>query len=121
MNSDYFERRLDDKNRLTIPSNIRQEFESGVIITRGHGQYLHLYSKKVWDEKMEPALKGDILSEQVADLNVKFRLGKTGAQLDQKQGRVTIEKHLLDYAKIDKEVIAVRAGEYWRLMRADMV
>ncbi len=121
MQLDYFDRRLDDKNRLTIPSEIRKEFESGIIITRGHGEYLHIYSKDVWDQKMEPALKGDILSEEVADLNVKFRVGKMGAQLDQKQGRVTIDKKLLEYAKIEKSVMAVRVGEYWRLMREDMV
>ena len=38
------------------------------------------------------------------------------AELDQKQGRVTIEQHLLDYAGISRDVVAVRAGAYWRLM-----
>ena len=37
-------------------------------------------------------------------------------ELDQKQGRVTLEQHLLDYANIEKEVVAVRAGAYWRIM-----
>ena len=46
---------------------------------------------------------------------MKFRTGKTEAALDQKQGRVVIEQHLLDYAGIDKDVVAVRAGRYWRL------
>jgi DNA-binding transcriptional regulator/RsmH inhibitor MraZ len=73
----------------------------------------------VWDREVEPALDGNILDEKIADLNVKFRRGKTGADLDQKQGRVTIEQHLLDYAKIDRELIAVRAGAYWRILPAD--
>lgn len=113
---DYFERKLDDKRRLTIPAELRDEFMSGVVLTRGFGKYLHMYPKKVWDDQVEPKLKGDILSEVVADLNVRFRTGKTDTALDQKQGRVTIENHLLDYAGIDKDVTAVRAGEYWRLM-----
>ena len=49
-------------------------------------------------------MSGSILDEKIADLNVKFRRGKTGAELDQKQGRVTIEQHLLDYAGIDREL-----------------
>jgi DNA-binding transcriptional regulator/RsmH inhibitor MraZ len=73
----------------------------------------------VWDREVEPALGGSILDERVADLNVKFRRGKTSAELDQKQGRVTIEQHLLDYAGIDRELIAVRAGAYWRIMAPD--
>lgn len=113
---DYFERKLDDKHRLTVPAELREEFESGLVITRGFKQYLHIYSKKVWDEQVEPALSGDILSEEVADKNVKFRQGKVELVLDQKQGRVKLEKHHLDYAGIEREVVAVRAGNYWRLM-----
>lgn len=114
-NLDYFERKLDDKRRLTIPTELRQEFASGVVLTRGFGQYLHLYSKEIWDKEVEQALGSDILDEKVADLNVKFRHGKTVASLDQKQGRVVIEQHLLDYANITKDVVAIRAGAYWRI------
>jgi len=112
---DYFERKLDDKRRLTIPAELRAEFASGVILTRGFDKYLHLYPKSVWDELVEPALNGDILDRAVADLNVQFRTGKTEAELDTKQGRISIEQHLLDFAGITHEVTAVRAGRYWRL------
>lgn len=113
---DYFERKLDDKSRLTIPVELRQEFESGVVITRGFKNYLHLYSQETWDKEVEPALRGSILDEETADLNVKFRRGKTGSDLDDKQGRVKIEQHLLDYSGIDRDIVAVRAGQYWRIM-----
>lgn len=118
---DYFQRKLDDKRRLTIPTELRAEFASGVVVTRGFQKYLHLYPKSVWDELVEPKLQGNILDEQVADLNVRFRMGKTEGSIDVKQGRVSIEQHLLDFAGIDKEVIAVRVGKYWRLMAADTV
>ena len=116
MQIDYFERKLDDKRRLTIPAELRAEFATGVVLTRGFGKYLHLYPQAVWDKEVETALTGSILDERVADLNVKFRRGKAAAALDQKQGRVTVEQHLLDYAGIDMEVVAVRAGSYFRLM-----
>ncbi|MEX0748488.1 MAG: hypothetical protein WD467_00760 [Candidatus Saccharimonadales bacterium] len=113
---DYFERKLDDKNRLTIPTDVRAEFAGGgVVITRGFGNYLHLYSSNVWEADMEPALAGDILDERIADLNVRFRTGKQSASLDQKQGRITIDQSLLDYAGITKTVVAVRIGKYWRV------
>ena len=115
---DYFERKLDDKRRLTIPAELRAEFASGVVITRGFKEYLHMYPKAVWDEQMEPQLKGNILDERTADLNVQFRRGKTEASLDQKQGRIVIEQHLMDYADIDRDVVAVRAGSYWRISAA---
>jgi MraZ protein len=115
---DYFERRLDDKRRLTIPAELREEFISGVVLTRGFGSYLHLYPKAIWDGEVETALQASsgILDEKTADVNVQFRRGKTEAELDQKQGRITIEQHLLDYADLDRDIVAVRAGKYWRLM-----
>ena len=113
---DYFERKLDDKKRLTIPSELRAEFASGVVVTRGFKQYLHLYPKQIWEDEVESALTGDILDEAIADLNIQFRTGKMESPLDAKQGRIVLEQHLLDYAGIDKEVVAVRAGKYWRLM-----
>jgi MraZ protein len=117
---DYFERKLDDKRRLTVPAELREEFLSGVVLTRGFGNYLHLYPKSVWVEEVEPALSnGSILDEKTADVNVQFRRGKTEAELDQKQGRVTIEQHLLDFAGITRDVVAVRAGSYWRLLSGD--
>ncbi len=116
---DYFQRKLDDKRRLTIPTELRTEFASGVVLTRGFGQYLHLYPQNIWDKEVEPALSGSILDEKTADLNVRFRSGKTSAELDQKQGRVTIEQHLLDYAGIERELVAVRAGNYFRILPAN--
>lgn len=118
---DHFERKLDDKRRLTIPTELRDEFATGVVLTRGFGNYLHMYPKQIWDREVEPALTGSILDERIADLNVKFRRGKIAVALDQKQGRVGVEKHLLDYSGIERDIVAVRAGLYWRLMRPDQV
>ena len=112
---DYFERKLDDKRRLTIPAELRSEFNDGVVITRGFKSYLHLYPKAVWDTLVEPELQGNILDEKTADLNVQFRMGKVESHIDGKQGRITLEQHHLDWSGIKKDVVAVRAGRYWRL------
>lgn len=113
---DFFQRRLDDKRRLTIPAELRAEFAGGVVITRGFKDYLHVYPLSVWNDEVEPLLKGNILDEATADLNVRFRMGKCESVLDDKQGRLTLEQHLLDYAGIKRDVTAVRVGKYWRLM-----
>lgn len=115
---DYFERKLDDKRRLTIPAELRAEFASGVVVTRGFSNYLHMYPKSVWEEQVEPQLQGNILDEKTADLNVRFRMGKCESPLDEKQGRVTLEQHLLDFAGINRNIVAVRAGRYWRVIAA---
>ena len=115
---DYFKRKLDDKRRLTIPAELRAEFASGVVITQGFQKYLHLYPKEVWDQEVESRLRGDILDERIADLNVQFRTGKIEDVIDNKQGRIVLEQYLLDYAGIVRDVEAIRVGKYWRLMAA---
>jgi len=116
---DYFQRKLDNKRRLTIPTELRDKFASGAVITRGFGKYLHLYPKDVWDNLVEPRLEGDVLDERIADLNVQFRMGKVDMKLDGKQGRITLEQHHLDYAGIKREVTAVGVGRYWRIMAVE--
>jgi DNA-binding transcriptional regulator/RsmH inhibitor MraZ len=128
---DYFKRKLDDKNRLTIPAEVRREFEKGkVVLTPGFKNYLHLYSQEVWEGEMRQALSGSwktegdrpaILDQDLADLNDRFLDGQQVTTLDQKQGRITIDLELLSHAGFDrtKEVIATRiftpTGSYWRL------
>ncbi len=116
---DYFTRKLDDKHRLTMPVELREEFVSGVVVTKGFGDYLHIYPLDVWEKQVEPELQGSILDERIANLNVRFRTGKTEADLDPRQGRVTLKQAQLEYAHIDKEVVAVRVGSYFRLMAAE--
>ncbi len=117
---DYFERKLDNKRRLTLPPELRSKFADGAVITRGFGKYLHLYPSGVWQELVEPKLQGDILDERIADLNIQFRMGKVDAVPDEKQGRITLDQHLLDYANIDGDVSVVSVGgQYWRIMSKD--
>ena len=92
---DYFSRKLDDKNRLTLPAEVREEFTAGIIVTRGFGAYLHAYPKEVWLKDVESRLKGVVP--------------------DNKQGRITLDPNLLSFAEIQQDVEAVRVGQYWRL------
>jgi DNA-binding transcriptional regulator/RsmH inhibitor MraZ len=122
----YFRRKLDDKNRLTIPAELHDEFKGGkIIITRGFKDYLHLYSEKVWDAQFQTATRGRggeampiLFDEQLADMSDRLIEGMSETSMDKKQGRVTIDSELLKYAGFDKEreVVATKlAGDYWRL------
>ena len=113
---DYFERKLDDKRRLTVPPELRDIFATGAVVTRGFGKYLHLYPKNIWEQMVEPKLNGDILDEKIADLNVRFRMGKSEMRLDGKQGRLMLEQHQVDYAGIKRDIVAINVGQYWRIV-----
>jgi DNA-binding transcriptional regulator/RsmH inhibitor MraZ len=122
----YFHRKLDDKNRLTIPAELHAEFGGGkVIITKGFKDYLHLYSEKVWEAQFGAATKGRggeampiLFDEELADRADRLIEGMSETTMDKKQGRITIDAELLKYAGFDqtKEVVATKlVGDYWRL------
>jgi DNA-binding transcriptional regulator/RsmH inhibitor MraZ len=122
----YFRRKLDDKNRLTIPAELHAEFTGQkVIITRGFKDYLHLYPERVWNEQFQAATKGRggeampiLFDEQLADMADNLIEGMQETTLDNKQGRITIDPELLKHAGFDqsKEVVATKlVGDYWRL------
>ena len=128
-----FKGRLDEKNRMTIPADLRHEFEgTDIIITPGFKDYLHLYTEKVWKEEMERALGFNnndqapiILNEELADLNDRFLSDLVVTRIDAKRGRVTLDQNLLEHAGMDRarDWVAVRMpagnGSYWRVRRAD--
>ena len=127
----YFKRKLDDKNRLTIPAELRDEFDGGkVILTRGFEDYLHLYSASAWENQMETALSGEwraqgalpvVFDRELADLADRFLEGMVETTMDQKQGRITIDSELLVHSGLDrhKEVVATKMpGGYWRIKAA---
>ncbi|HUC87332.1 MAG TPA: hypothetical protein VMR75_03370 [Candidatus Saccharimonadales bacterium] len=119
-----FERKLDDKKRLTIPVEVRAEFAKGyIVLTKGYDQTLALYSQEYWEEVIEPALEGDFRDVESFRLNRQIQSGQSVAHMDAKQGRITIEQRFLDFAGITKAVNAFRvktAGgqSYWAIEAA---
>ena len=116
-----FERKLDDKNRLTIPVEVRDEFSKGyVVLTKGYDNTLALYSQEYWEDVIEPALEGDFRDVESFRLNRQIQSGQSITQMDAKQGRITIEQRFLKHAGIKKTINAFRvktAGgrSYWAL------
>lgn len=119
-----FERKLDDKNRLTIPVELRSEFKGDyVVLTKGYDNTLALYSQNYWEEVIEPALEGDFRDVESFRLNRQIQSGQSRVQLDAKQGRVTIEQRFKDYAGIAKGLNAFRVKtvggrSYWAIEAA---
>jgi len=116
-----FERKLDDKKRLTIPVEVRPELKGDyLVLTKGYDNTLALYSQQYYEEVIEPALEGDFRDAESFRLNRQIQSGQSIMQMDAKQGRITIEQRFLDYAGITKTVNAFRVKttggkSYWAI------
>lgn len=104
-----FDRKLDDKNRLILPVELRTEFPSGeAILTKGFDNTLALYAKEYWEAVVEPALEGDFTDETSFALNRRLNSDQLSVSVDAKRGRITFDQRFLDYAGITGTVAAFR-------------
>jgi DNA-binding transcriptional regulator/RsmH inhibitor MraZ len=127
-----FKGKLDDKNRLTIPADLRSEFSGPLVVTPGFDGSLHLYTENVWEQELEPALKvkidddqrPTILNQQLA-AQADFFYSDLQQTRHDDRGRLTIEYDLVVRADLHevRDFKAVRVptetGHYWKIRRAD--
>lgn len=97
---------LDAKNRMIIPSKLREELGNKFILTKGLDGCLYAYPLNEW-KILEEKLKSLPLTNKDARAFVRFFFsGATEVELD-KQGRGLIPQNLLEYAKIEKEIVSI--------------
>lgn len=104
---------IDDKNRLIIPSSLRQQTKENknkdeFVITRGLEQSLFLYPTLEW-QSLGERLRN--LSTTKSNSRAFIRLLFSGAHPVQpdSQGRITLPPGLKDFAQIEEKVVIIGA------------
>jgi len=102
---------IDDKNRLIIPSSLRQQTKDNkdeFVITRGLEQSLFLYPTLEW-QSLGERLKN--LSTTKSNSRAFVRLLFSGAHPVQpdSQGRITLPQGLKDFAQIEEKIVIIGA------------
>lgn len=107
-----FPAKLDDKNRLFVPSKLRGELEEDFFVTLGVNcghRCLTVYTAADWQQLSDNYNQLPI-SQKGAATSLIF-INATQCEPD-KQFRFSLTQNLLDYAGITKDVIIVgRAGQ----------
>jgi MraZ protein len=104
-----FECKLDNKGRMLIPAGLKKklpEAESeGLVINRGFGEYLVIYTKKQWEDKLADLTSklNEYDEEDMADMRY-FVRGAAELEPDA-AGRVNLPASLLKHAGIANEVV----------------
>lgn len=103
---------IDNKKRLSIPSDFRSELGDKAVITRGLDDCLFLYTQSEW-KKLAEELSDLPLSQSDARGFARIMLaGAREVKLDN-VGRILIPDYLKEYASLNKKVII--AGLYDRI------
>lgn len=100
---------LDAKNRLVIPSRLKEQLGETITILRGSDQCLTLYSAEEWENYARQI--SELPKTQVRALTRYLYSNSIEVQPDA-QGRVMLLLEMLQYAGITRNVITVGCGKY---------
>ncbi|MEN9748873.1 MAG: hypothetical protein RLZZ603_1565 [Actinomycetota bacterium] len=109
--------RLDEKGRLILPAKFRDEFSTGLVITRGQDRCLYVFSAREFEQLTDKISQAPISSKAARDFLRSLLSGATD-EVPDKQGRVTIPAMLREYASLDRDLAVIGMGnraEIWDL------
>lgn len=114
---DEYERQLDERGRIILPSKLREDVNGTVYITQSTSEKcLHLYTEEEWSKVAQKVNQLPTATDYNAAAFVRLFFGKATSVTVDKQGRIPIAKRLLEYAELNKEVVLVGANtrlEIW--------
>lgn len=101
-----YQHALDTKNRMIVPSKLRDDLGNKFVITKGLDSCLYIYPITEW-QILEQKMKTLPLTNKDARAFVRFFFsGACEIEMD-KQGRGVIPQNLKEYAGIEKEIVSI--------------
>lgn len=101
-----YQHALDIKNRMIVPSKLRENLGNNFVITKGLDGCLYAYPLEEW-KVLQEKLKTLPLTNKDARAFVRFFFaGACQVEMD-KQGRGLIPQNLKEYAGIEKEIVSI--------------
>lgn len=101
-----YQHAIDPKNRIIVPSKLRDGLGANFVMTKGLDECLYAYPMDEW-KKLEEKLKSLPLTNKDARAFVRFFFaGAAEIEID-KQGRALIPQNLTEYAGIVKDIVSI--------------
>lgn len=107
--------KLDEKGRLILPAKFRDEFDGGIVMTRGQDRCIYVFSEREFERFHERLREAPLTSKQARDF-LRLLLSGANAEEPDKQHRITIPQALRSYAGLGRDLAVIGAGtraEIW--------
>jgi len=111
----YSERTVDAKGRMILPRAYRQEFESGLVITRGLDNCLLLFPVSEWESVVSKIEEMPAGREETRRFSRLF-FSNASRLMPDAQGRILIPFNLREMAGLEKDVVVIglsNKAEVW--------
>lgn len=106
---------IDSKNRLIVPSKHRNRLAGKCVLTKGLDMCLYIYSMEEWDKLTEKISELPESDPKVRKYIRDHYANAVECEFD-RQGRIVIPQQLIEYARIEKELVtmgAMKKIEIW--------
>ena len=115
-----YEQSVDDKGRIVLPQDLRAPLGDEFVITRGPDRAVWLLPRPIWDLIYRQIKPGTTNSRQAAILQRQHG-GRAYVKTDA-QNRLTVPKHIRDYAGIgeDHKAVLIGVGDKIELWNKEM-
>lgn len=97
---------LDVKNRLIVPTKLRDKLGSSCVMTKGFEECIYVYTKESWAEWEEKLARLPKADPDARAFVRYFYYNAAECDID-KQGRVTLPQELRDYAHILRDAVTI--------------
>ena len=107
---------LDSKGRIVIPQEFRKQMGTNCVVSAGLEECITIYTYEGWQKYVESSISNlDDFDEKSRELKRLLFSCAFPKEIDY-QGRVTLDKSLIDYANITKDVVilgTINCIEIW--------
>ena len=117
--------KLDEKGRLFLPAKFREQLSEDVVIAPGQERCLEVWSAQEF-QGMAAELQRKSRSVRDTRGYIRYLMANSSPETPDRQGRVTVNGWLREYAGLDREVVVTGAldhaeiwnPETWQTMQA---
>lgn len=111
-----FEHSLDDKGRVIVPQKFREKLGDEFVLTIGPSRHIRAYPMQIWDTLEEQLASTDLDDELNEDsIFLQRMFGNCEFVSPDQQNRLSIPRHLRDWANLRESEAAIILGSGTRL------
>ncbi|MBN0919197.1 division/cell wall cluster transcriptional repressor MraZ [[Mycoplasma] gypis] len=104
-----YDRTIDEKNRLVIPSKFRNELGNTFFITYGLDSSITVRNQEQFDLLTKKISENNLLDKNVRQFS-RYIFANTEEVSVDKSGRITLPQRFIDKAAIKKDVVFIGLG-----------
>jgi MraZ protein len=110
-----YEHALDERGRVTLPKKIRKELgRDEVVLSRGFDACIFGFDPESWEREATKQLESPVTDEKARAIRRYMFAGAQKIEAD-KLGRILVPALLKEYAKINRDVMVIGAGDHFEI------